>query len=218
MFGKDPSFNSAPGIQDPYTVLGVHKGKSADEIRSAYRNLAKKLHPDLHPGDKVAEEKFKAITNAYSFLSDEVRRARFDRGEIDANGKERGPSTSSSWTSPQNKGSNKPFEDIFGSGNKSAGNDWFGSKPSGSSDSPEAPIDIFGHTAPKTDSPEFSSSLRPEERAAMERMFNSSKPAPKKEEWGSIFPETNIKKSSPDKNPKTPSAYPGTILDPDYKG
>ncbi|MGL4686045.1 MAG: DnaJ C-terminal domain-containing protein [Commensalibacter sp.] len=75
---------------DPYKTLGVSKTASADEIRKAYRNLAKKHHPDLNPGDKKAEEQFKAIGVAYALLSDPDKRARFDRGEIDVNGQEQG--------------------------------------------------------------------------------------------------------------------------------
>jgi len=74
---------------DPYSVLGVAKGASDADIRKAYRKLAKELHPDLHPGDKTAEERFKAVSAAYHLLSDPERRARFDRGEIDASGGER---------------------------------------------------------------------------------------------------------------------------------
>ncbi len=74
---------------DPYSVLGVAKTASAADITKAYRKLAKKLHPDLNPGDKAAEEKFKTITAAYDIVGDEEKRGRFDRGEIDASGQER---------------------------------------------------------------------------------------------------------------------------------
>ena len=74
---------------DPYKVLGVKKGASAEEIRSAYRKLAKKHHPDLNPGNKQAEESFKAISGAYDLLGDAEKRAKYDRGEIDASGTER---------------------------------------------------------------------------------------------------------------------------------
>lgn len=75
--------------QDPYSVLGVKKDASQDDIQKAYRKLAKKLHPDLNPGNKQAEEQFKAVSAAYDLLSDPEKRARFDRGEIDASGQER---------------------------------------------------------------------------------------------------------------------------------
>jgi DnaJ-class molecular chaperone len=74
---------------DPYTILGVKKEASQDDIQKAYRRLAKKLHPDLNPGNKQAEEKFKEVSAAYDLLGDTEKRARFDRGEIDASGAER---------------------------------------------------------------------------------------------------------------------------------
>src|SRR6202022_3876067 len=74
---------------DPYAILGVKREATQDEIRSSYRALAKKLHPDLNPGDKKAEEKFKEVSVAYDLLGDPEKRARFDRGEIDASGAER---------------------------------------------------------------------------------------------------------------------------------
>ena len=75
--------------KDPYAILGVKREATQDEIRAAYRQLAKKLHPDLNPGDKGAEEKFKEVAGAYDLLGDSDKRARFDRGEIDASGAER---------------------------------------------------------------------------------------------------------------------------------
>lgn len=78
-------------MDDPYEILGVERSASEDEIRTAYRRLAKKHHPDLNPGKSEAEEKFKQISGAYSILSDTEKRGRFDRGEIDASGNERPP-------------------------------------------------------------------------------------------------------------------------------
>ena len=74
---------------DPYTTLGVKKDATQDDIQKAYRRLAKKLHPDLNPGNKAAEEKFKEVSAAYNLLSDPDKRSRFDRGEIDGSGTER---------------------------------------------------------------------------------------------------------------------------------
>jgi DnaJ-class molecular chaperone len=74
---------------DPYTVLGVKRNDSQDDIQKAYRRLAKKLHPDLNPGNKQAEDQFKEVSAAYDVLGDADKRARYDRGEIDASGTER---------------------------------------------------------------------------------------------------------------------------------
>ncbi|MBO6520183.1 MAG: J domain-containing protein [Rhodospirillales bacterium] len=76
-------------MRDPYDILGVPKTASADEIRKAYRKLAKECHPDLHPGDEKAERRFKEISGAHGLLSDPDKRKRFDAGEIDAEGHER---------------------------------------------------------------------------------------------------------------------------------
>jgi DnaJ-class molecular chaperone len=78
-------------MRDPYDVLGVSRTASADEIKKAYRKLAKKLHPDLNPGNKRIEQDFKEVAVAYDLLSDSEKRARFDRGEIDASGAETAP-------------------------------------------------------------------------------------------------------------------------------
>lgn len=76
-------------MKDPYEILGVERTASPDDIQKAYRRLAKKLHPDLNPGNKEAEESFKEVATAYGLLSDADKRRRFDSGEIDASGAER---------------------------------------------------------------------------------------------------------------------------------
>ena len=76
-------------MADPYQILGVSRSATQDEIRKAYLRLAKKNHPDLHPGDKSAEARFKEIALANDIVGDEKNRARFDNGEIDASGAER---------------------------------------------------------------------------------------------------------------------------------
>jgi DnaJ-class molecular chaperone len=77
--------------KDPYEILGVTRTASAEDIQKAYRKLAKKLHPDLNPGNAEAEEKFKEIASAYGLVGDAEKRQRFDSGEIDATGAERPP-------------------------------------------------------------------------------------------------------------------------------
>lgn len=77
--------------KNPYDVLGVKKTATDKEIKSAYRKLAKKHHPDLNPDNKEADEKFKETSAAYDFLKDKEKRAAFDRGEIDAQGQPQWP-------------------------------------------------------------------------------------------------------------------------------
>ena len=71
---------------DPYTILGVARGATEKDVKSAYRKLAKQLHPDRNTDNPKAAEKFSEITQAYDLLSDKDKRARFDRGEIDFDG------------------------------------------------------------------------------------------------------------------------------------
>lgn len=74
-------------MRDPYDVLGVSRSASEAEIKKAYRRLAKTYHPDQNKDDPKAKEKFSEATSAYDLLSDQDKRAQFDRGEIDAEGK-----------------------------------------------------------------------------------------------------------------------------------
>lgn len=74
--------------RDPYQELGVSRGASADEIRKAFRKLAKQHHPDTNPGDKAAEERFKRVSAAFDIIGDAEKRKKFDAGEIDADGRE----------------------------------------------------------------------------------------------------------------------------------
>ncbi len=73
---------------DPYTELGVKRDASDADIQKAFRKLAKELHPDKNPGNKTAEERFKRVSAAFDFLKDKDKRRKFDRGEMDADGRE----------------------------------------------------------------------------------------------------------------------------------
>ncbi len=78
-------------MADPYSTLGVSKGADEKAIKSAYRKLAKELHPDKNKDNPKASERFSDVTRAYDLLSDPQKRASFDRGEIDENGNPRAP-------------------------------------------------------------------------------------------------------------------------------
>ena len=76
-------------MRDPYEVLGVQKNATPATVKSAFRRLAKKLHPDANKSDKTAATKFAELNAAYEIVGDEAKRKAFDRGEIDAEGKPR---------------------------------------------------------------------------------------------------------------------------------
>jgi len=76
---------------DPYQLLGVQKGASEKDIKSAYRKLAKELHPDYNKDNPAKAEKFSLVTRAYDLLTDKDKRAQFDRGEIDMDGNPAAP-------------------------------------------------------------------------------------------------------------------------------
>lgn len=110
-------------MRDPYEVLGVSRTASQQDIKSAYRKLARTLHPDLNPDDPHAEDKFKQASTAYDLLSDDLKRARYDRGEIDANGQEKRRTAGGrggfggahrGGSRQQGAGKRFSFEDIFG--------------------------------------------------------------------------------------------------------
>jgi len=107
-------------LEDPYKTLGVEKTATADEIRKAFRSAAKKSHPDLHPGDKGAEARFKALSAANELLSDPEKRARFDRGEIDASGAEPPPRSyyrdyaETGASGRYQRAEDEDFSDVFG--------------------------------------------------------------------------------------------------------
>jgi DnaJ-class molecular chaperone len=76
-------------MKDPYEILGLGRTATDKEVKSAFKKLARKFHPDLHPDDKAAESKFKEISAANDLLKDKEKRRKFDAGEIDASGAER---------------------------------------------------------------------------------------------------------------------------------
>lgn len=76
-------------MKDPYQTLSVSRSAGIDEIKSAYRKLAKELHPDVNPGDTIVEQRFKEVSAAYNLLSNTEKRAQYDRGEINADGSPR---------------------------------------------------------------------------------------------------------------------------------
>lgn len=94
-------------MKDPYQVLGVAREASADEIKKAYRRLARERHPDSDPGNPWAEDEFKELSQAYDLLSHPDKRAAYDKGEIDGNG--------------QRKRRRNPFEQFYRRRNKGDG-------------------------------------------------------------------------------------------------
>jgi len=102
-------------VDDPYKVLGVPRDATQEQIKSAYRKLARKLHPDLNPGNRQSEERFKKVGAANDLLSDPKQRARFDAGEIDASGAEQRPrANSGAWSGGRAAGQGFPFGDDTG--------------------------------------------------------------------------------------------------------
>lgn len=104
-------------MKNPYESLGISKSASVDEIKLAYRKLAKKYHPDLNPNDKVAEEKMKEINAAYEILSDEKKRANYDRfGSAEGMGGGFGGGGMGGFDFSSMGGFSDIFEGIFGGG------------------------------------------------------------------------------------------------------
>lgn len=99
-------------MKDPYKVLGVDKSTSPADLKKKYRKLAMKLHPDQNPNDEKVAEQFKEVSAAYGLLSDEKMRGRFDRGEINPDGSEKGYANYR-----QGAGGGNPFGGGRGGGN-----------------------------------------------------------------------------------------------------
>ena len=106
--------------EDPYKTLGVARDATPEAIKAAYRKLARRHHPDLNPGKPEAEARFKAVAAAHDLLSDPGMRARFDRGEIDADGQEQRPAGGYRQQAEQPSGAKygarpdvETFEDLF---------------------------------------------------------------------------------------------------------
>lgn len=98
-------------MEDLYSILGVEKTATADQIKKAYRELAMKYHPDRNPGDAVAEEKFKKISSAYSVLGDETKRKQYDMyGSTDNSSS---TTYSGSWQGSGGYYQGNPFEEWF---------------------------------------------------------------------------------------------------------
>ncbi len=118
---------------DPYKELGVSKGASADEIKKAFRKLAKELHPDKNPGDKITEDKFKRVTAAFDILGDKDKRAKYDAGQIDNDGNEQ----------HRGFGGGRPGGNPFGQGGGMGGG--FGGGPGGRANFEGVDLDdLFG--------------------------------------------------------------------------
>lgn len=94
-------------MNDPYKILGVPRTADQAEIKSAYRKLAKKYHPDLNPGDADVERRFKDVSAAYDVLGDAAKRAKYDRGEIDNGGRERPGAGAGFWRNWNRRGSSE---------------------------------------------------------------------------------------------------------------
>ena len=106
---------------DPYKELGVSRGASADEIKKAFRKLAKELHPDTNPGDKAKLERFQRVTGAFDVLGDKEKRAKYDSGQIDADGREQYAGPTGGRGSPFGAGGTGGFAGGFGGGPRHEG-------------------------------------------------------------------------------------------------
>ena len=142
-------------MRDPYSVLGVAKSADGAAVKSAYRKLAKKYHPDQNPDDPKAKERFAEVSAAYDLLGDAEKRRAFDRGEIDASGNPTmagfNPFGGAAGRSRAQGGANPGFEDLFatftqgrGPGYRSAGSAGGFGGQSGSANAEDILKSVFG--------------------------------------------------------------------------
>src|SRR5438093_8208440 len=110
-----------PAIQDPYKVLGVDRKASQDEIKKAYRKLARRYHPDRNPDDQKAEERFKEIQAAYDVVGDPDKRKQYDRGGVFAMGGNQG-GPSGGFTAADFGGFQDILSNLFGGATGRGGN------------------------------------------------------------------------------------------------
>ncbi len=125
-------------MRDPYQVLGVAKNASAKDIKSAYRKLAKKYHPDQNANDPKAQERFAEASQAYEIVGDDEKRSQFDRGEIDATGKPR-------FTGFEGAGGGDPFGGFRRAGAGPGGGRYEFRSSGGADPFGDAGDDIFSH-------------------------------------------------------------------------
>ncbi|MEE8214266.1 MAG: DnaJ C-terminal domain-containing protein [Alphaproteobacteria bacterium] len=136
-------------MKDPYEILDVSPGASAEELKKAYRRLARECHPDSDSGNPWAENEFKELSSAYDLLSDPGRRRRYDRGEISGDGTRRTPSPSKSKPArPPGKTGGKtggtPRKTPAGTSRKAKAKKPSGSGPAGKKRSKTAGLKING--------------------------------------------------------------------------
>ncbi len=97
-------------MNDPYLILGVRKSASIEEIKSAYKKLARKHHPDLNPGKKDSEERFKTLANAYDLIGTPEAKAKYDSGELEVHMQGRGKSRGPTYSDTQDSGGRYSYD------------------------------------------------------------------------------------------------------------
>jgi DnaJ-class molecular chaperone len=127
-------------MRDPYAVLGLARHASEAEIKSAYRRLAKSLHPDLHPGEPEADARFQELQGAYRLLKDPAQRRRFDRGLVDAEGK---PQTSPFEEALREAARRDVYQNAAKSGTGAAGTKAHGPRPGAAKPGPSDRDDLI---------------------------------------------------------------------------